>query len=117
VSQAPRHGPDPAWKDWPTQRVDIAGATLVHRRLGAQTGVPLVMLNHWGAVLGNFDPRIVDGLAAARPVIALNYRGVGGSRGQAPLSISEMAKDVIEGPSLASRPRAGGRRRNASATA
>jgi hypothetical protein len=26
--------------------------------------VPLVLLNHWGAVLDNFDPAIVDGLAA-----------------------------------------------------
>ncbi|MGH1560441.1 hypothetical protein ACRAWD_27755 [Caulobacter segnis] len=41
------------------------------------------MLNHWGANLDNFDPRIVEGLAANRPVIALNYRGVGGSSGQA----------------------------------
>ena len=93
---SPITAPDPAWKDAPTQRVDITGATLVYRRLGAETGVPLVMLNHWGAVLDNFDPRIVDGLAAARPVIALSYRGVGGSSGQAPLSVSEMAKDAIE---------------------
>jgi hypothetical protein len=37
------------------------------------------MLNHWGTVLDHFDPLIVDGLAATRPVIALNYRGVGAS--------------------------------------
>lgn len=69
---------------------------LVYRSLGTGTGVPLVMLNHWGAVLDNFDPRIVDGLAATRPVIALNYRGVGWSSGQAPLTVAEMAKDVVE---------------------
>ena len=53
------------------------------------------MLNHWGAVLDNFDPRIVDGLAASRPVIAFNYRGVGASGGKAPLTVAEMAEDTI----------------------
>ena len=66
-----------SWKDTPTLSVAIPGTTLVYRRLGTVTGVPLLMLNHWGAVLDNFDPRIVDGLAATRPVIAINYRGVG----------------------------------------
>lgn len=53
------------------------------------------MLNHWGATLDNFDPRIVDGLAAARPVIAVGYRGVGASGGKAPLTVAEMAEDAI----------------------
>ena len=57
--------------------------------------MPVILLNHWGAVLDNFDPRIVDGLAATRPVIAVNYRGVGASGGKAPLTVAEMAKDAI----------------------
>ncbi|HEX7882394.1 MAG TPA: alpha/beta hydrolase [Afipia sp.] len=83
------------WKDTPTKSIDIAGTKFVYRQLGAAAGVPLVMLNHWGAVLDNFDPRIVDGLAATRPVIAYNYRGVGASGGEAPLTIAEMADDAI----------------------
>ena len=83
------------WIDAPTRRVDAAGATFVYRRLGPATGVPAILLNHWGAVLDNFDPRIVDGLAATRPVIAINYRGVGASGGKAPLTVAEMAKDAI----------------------
>ena len=70
-------------------------ATFVYRKLGPATGVPVILLNHWGAVLDNFDPRIVDGLAATRPVIAVNYRGVGASGGKAPLTVAEMAKDAI----------------------
>ena len=85
-----------SWKDAPTRSIAISNTTLVYRKLGTTNGVPLVMLNHWGAVLDNFDPRIVDGLAATRPVFAVNYRGVGGSSGQAPLTIADMAKDVIE---------------------
>jgi pimeloyl-ACP methyl ester carboxylesterase len=50
----------------------------------------VLMLNHWGAVLDNFDPRIVDGFAATRPVIALDYRGVGASTGRVRLTVAEM---------------------------
>ena len=39
------------WIDAPTRRVDAAGATFVYRRLGPATGVPVILLNHWGAVL------------------------------------------------------------------
>jgi pimeloyl-ACP methyl ester carboxylesterase len=70
------------WEDAPTRSVDVAGARFVYRQLGPAVGVPAIMLNHWGAVLDNFDPRIVDGLAATRPVIALAYRGAGASTGK-----------------------------------
>jgi pimeloyl-ACP methyl ester carboxylesterase len=87
--------PTNSWRGAPTRSIDVAGTKLAYRRLGAATGVPLVMLNHWGAVLDNFDPRIVDGLAATRPVIAVDYRGVGASGGDASLTVAEMAQDVI----------------------
>ena len=57
--------------------------------------MPLILLNHWGAVLDNFDPRIVDGLASKHRVIATNYRGIGASGGTAPVTIDEMARDAI----------------------
>lgn len=83
------------WADVPTRSVDVAGTKLVYRQSGPAGDVPVILLNHWGAVLDNFDPRIVDGLAAARPVIALGYRGVGASGGKAPLMVAEMAEDAI----------------------
>ena len=83
------------WRDTPNRTVDAAGTTFAYRRLGAAGGVPLIMLNHWGATLDNFDPRIIDGLASGRPVIAINYRGVGASGGEAPLTMAEMAADAI----------------------
>lgn len=77
------------------QSVRIGGIPFAYRDLGPRTGVPLVMLNHWGAVLDNFDPRIVDGLAKKRRVITVDYRGIGGSGGAAPLTVGEMADDAI----------------------
>lgn len=83
------------WKTAPTHHVEAAGTRFAYRRLGPDVGVPVVLLNHWGANLDNFDPRIVEGLAANRPVYALDYRGIGTSGGTAPLSVAEMAGDTI----------------------
>ena len=47
--------------DAPTLSINAGGTTFGYRDLGPRTGVPLILLNHWGAVLDNFDPRIVDG--------------------------------------------------------
>lgn len=81
--------------DAPNRTVDVGGTPFAYREVGPRDGVPLVLLNHWGAVLDNFDPRIVDGLAATHHVIATDYRGIGGSGGTAPVTIDEMARDVI----------------------
>ncbi|GLH87693.1 MULTISPECIES: alpha/beta hydrolase [unclassified Bradyrhizobium] len=81
--------------DAPTLSVNVGGTSFVYRDIGPRGGVPVILLNHWGAVLDNFDPRIVDGLASKRRVIATNYRGVGASGGTARVTIDEMARDAI----------------------
>ncbi|MFC5518870.1 alpha/beta fold hydrolase [Kaistia terrae] len=83
------------WKTAPTQYIEAAGIRFAYRRLGPDTGVPMVLLNHWGANLDNFDPRIVEGLAVDRPVYALDFRDIGTSSGVVPLSIAEVAVDTI----------------------
>lgn len=77
------------------RRVNVEGTAFAYRDLGPREGFPLILLNHWGAVLDNFDPRIVDGLAQRHRIIALDYRGIGGSGGTAPITVSEMANDAI----------------------
>jgi pimeloyl-ACP methyl ester carboxylesterase len=81
--------------DAPTHSINVGETPFVYRDVGPRAGVPLVLLNHWGAVLDNFDPRIVDGLAKKHRVIAINYRGIGASGGTAPVTIDEMARDAI----------------------
>lgn len=83
------------YRDTETQYVTLGDIQFAVRALGKSEGTPLVLLNHWGANLDNFDPAIVDGLAANRPVFALNYRGMGASGGQVRTSVSEMAADMI----------------------
>src|SRR4051812_11832423 len=75
--------------------IRIAETIFAYRDIGPRIGVPLVLLNHWGAVLDNFDPRIVDGLASKHRVIAIDYRGIGASGGKAPVAVGEMARDTI----------------------
>jgi pimeloyl-ACP methyl ester carboxylesterase len=66
-----------------------------YRQLGPSTGVPVVFLTHLAAVLDNWDPRVVDGIAAERRVITFDNRGVGASSGSTPRTIDEMASDAV----------------------
>jgi pimeloyl-ACP methyl ester carboxylesterase len=83
------------YKNTQTKFINVAGTKFAYRDLGPQEGVPIVLLNHWGAVLDNFDPYIVDALAKSHRVIAVDFRGIGSSSGSAPLSVGEMADDTI----------------------
>lgn len=78
-----------------THLIKADGIMFAYRELGMQDGIPLVLLNHWGAVLDNLDPRIVDGLARRQRVIAIDYRGIGASGGIAPVTVGDMASDTI----------------------
>jgi len=48
-----------------------------------------------GAVLDNWDPRIIDGIAAKRRVITFDNRGIGASAGSTPDSVAAMARDAV----------------------
>jgi pimeloyl-ACP methyl ester carboxylesterase len=83
------------YKDAPTEMVDVGGAKFAYRQLGPSTGVPVVFLTHLAAVLDNWDPRVVDGIAAKHRVITFDNRGVGASSGSTPKTIEEMARDAV----------------------
>ncbi|MFD0555066.1 alpha/beta fold hydrolase [Streptomyces rectiviolaceus] len=75
--------------------MSVNGVDFVYRQLGPQEGVPLVLLHHLAAVLDNWDPRVIDGLAARRQVITFDNRGVGASHGSTPDTIEAMAHDAV----------------------
>ncbi|MFG6429580.1 alpha/beta fold hydrolase [Roseateles sp. LYH14W] len=84
------------WKDVPTQSISADGVTYAYRELGRQNGgTPVVLLVHLAAVLDNWDPRIVDGLAARHHVIAFDNRGVGASSGSPANTMEQMADDAL----------------------
>lgn len=83
------------YQDAPTKSINVGGTRFVYRRLGADAGVPVIFLHHLGAVLDNWDPRVVDGIAAKHPVVTFDNRGVGASEGQTPDTVTTMADDAI----------------------
>jgi pimeloyl-ACP methyl ester carboxylesterase len=78
-----------------TKSVDVNGTKFVFREIGRKGGVPVVLLHHLTAVLDDWDPRVVDGLAARHHLIAFDNRGVGGSGGSTPKTVEEMARDAV----------------------
>jgi pimeloyl-ACP methyl ester carboxylesterase len=79
----------------PTQFVEAAGARFGYRHLGAEGSVPLVLLQHFRGSMDNWDPAVVDGLAAERPVILFDNRGLGRSSGPTPDTVADMAGDAM----------------------
>src|SRR5712691_4121551 len=74
----------------PTQFQKVGDIRIAYRELGAASGVPVIFLNHLGAVLDNWDPRVVDGIAAKHCVIVFDNRGIGASGGVTPDTIAAM---------------------------
>ncbi|MFI0446387.1 alpha/beta fold hydrolase [Actinomadura sp. 6N118] len=74
------------------------GVTYQYRRFGAPglNSVPLVFLQHYRGTLDNWDPQLIDTIAAKREVILVDNVGVGGSTGTTPSTIQQMSLDAID---------------------
>lgn len=83
------------WKNAPTRTIAVGGVPFAYRELGPDSGVPVILLHHLMAVLDDWDPRVIDGIAAQRRVIAFDNRGVGASGGSVPPTVEEMGRDAI----------------------
>jgi pimeloyl-ACP methyl ester carboxylesterase len=84
------------WANVPTRTITAGGVQFAYRELGTNNpGPPVVFLVHLAAVLDNWDPRMVDGLAAKHQVVTFDSRGVGASSGVPATSIEQMAEDAI----------------------
>ena len=84
-----------SWKDTPNRTIDVGGTTFAYRELGARSEVPVVFLHHFTAVLDDWDPRIIDGIAAHHRVIAFDNRGVGATGSSVPGTVEQMGTDAI----------------------
>lgn len=83
------------WANVPTRTLDVGGVPFAYRELGPDSGVPVIFLHHLMAVLDDWDPRVIDGIAAQRRVIAFDNRGVGASGGKVPDTVEVMGRDAI----------------------
>ena len=88
-------GATASYQNVATRTISAGGVTFAYRELGPTTGVPVIFLTHLAANLDNWDPRVVDGVAAQRHVITFDNRGVGASSGTVPDTIEAMANDAV----------------------
>ena len=84
-----------SYADATTQRVPADnGIEYAYRDLG-ESEVPLVLLQHFRGNLDNWDPALVDALAAERRVVAFDNVGVAATSGRTPSTVDAMAHDAI----------------------
>jgi len=87
---------DVRWRDVETRSIRGGDVTFAYRELGTHHGgIAIVCLIHLAAVLDNWDPRVIDGLAAKHHVVAFDNRGIGASSGSPASAIEDMARDAI----------------------
>ncbi|MEU2038953.1 alpha/beta fold hydrolase [Nocardia niwae] len=82
------------YQDAPTRTIEAGGITYAYRELGRRGDIPVVFFVHLAGNLDNWDPRIIDPIAAGRHVIAFDNRGVGASTGSVPGTVEAMAADA-----------------------
>src|SRR5579862_8983478 len=78
----------------PTEFAEAAGTRFAHRRLGPSSGTPLICLQHFSGTIDDWDPAVVNALAASRPVIVFDNTGLGKSSSTTPDNVAEMAADA-----------------------
>ena len=87
--------PQTGYADASIKRVTAEnGIEYAYRDLGAGD-VPLVLLQHFRGNLDNWDPALVDDLAAERRVVTFDNVGVGATTGTTPNTVEAMAHDAI----------------------
>ena len=57
--------------------------------------VPLLLLQHFRGNLDNWDPALIEALAANRRVVVFDNVGVGGTSGNTPSTVEAMAHDAL----------------------
>src|SRR5438046_10036817 len=94
TNDTPNDGVITSYAQAPARTITANGVTYAYRELGPKGGIPVVFFVHLAATLDNWDPRIIDPIAAERHVITFDNRGVGASTGHVPDSIEAMADDA-----------------------
>jgi pimeloyl-ACP methyl ester carboxylesterase len=84
------------YSELPNRLVGAAnGVDYAYRDTGPCDGVPLVLLQHFRGNLDNWDPALIDALAADRRVVTFDYAGVGRSTGETAHTAEQMAHESI----------------------
>jgi pimeloyl-ACP methyl ester carboxylesterase len=83
------------YAELPNKLVSAANGVDYAYREAGDGGVPLVLLQHFRGNLDSWDPALIDALASGRRVVTFDNTGVGGSSGETPDTVGQMARDAI----------------------
>nr|OQO18510.1 hypothetical protein B0A51_14253 [Rachicladosporium sp. CCFEE 5018] len=83
-----------------THFIEGSKGPFAYRRFGASTGTPLLALIHYRGTMDKWDPLFINSLAASRPLILVDYLGIGKSTGRVATSFADSADDIVEFLSL-----------------
>jgi pimeloyl-ACP methyl ester carboxylesterase len=87
--------PQTGYVDASIKRVTAENAIEYAYRDVGESDVPLVLLQHFRGNLDNWDPALIDDLAAERRVVPFDNVGVGATTGMTPNTVEAMAHDAI----------------------
>ncbi|MDX2707004.1 alpha/beta hydrolase [Streptomyces sp. PA03-6a] len=79
----------------PIQHAEVGGTRLAYREFGDRTGVPLILFSRFRGSIDDWDPSVIERLAAERHVIVFDNAGVGFSDGKVGADIAEMTDTAI----------------------
>jgi pimeloyl-ACP methyl ester carboxylesterase len=79
----------------PTQFIKAGTERYAYRRFGSGSTLPLLCLQHFTGTLDNWDPAVIDALAAEREVILFESAGLGRSSGTVPQTMFGMAAHAL----------------------
>src|SRR5260221_14532372 len=83
-----------AFQNAATRTIQVKDTSMVYRELGERGGVPVVFLHHLTAVLDDWDPKVLDGIAGSHHVVIFVNPSVGGPGGPAPLPDSGIGQET-----------------------
>lgn len=64
-----------------TQSIDVDGARIAYRVIGPRSGAPLLLLNRFRGTMDDWDPALIDRIAAERQVLMFDQPGFARSAG------------------------------------
>ena len=83
----------------PTRFIESNGIRFAYRHFGRESGIPLLLFQHFRGGMDHWDPAVTDGFAQDRPVVLFDNAGVAGTAGDTPNSIEAMADATYRKPS------------------
>jgi pimeloyl-ACP methyl ester carboxylesterase len=83
------------YAELPNKLISAANGVDYAYREAGDGEVPLVLLQHFRGNLDSWDPALIDALEPGRRVVTFDNTGVGGSSGQTPDTVRQMARDAI----------------------